>query len=124
VILIGIILIILCFLPSSKFYPGSMGGRKRTQELPRWFGRLWFACFGVWFILTGLNVGRPYRGFFLGGVSFAIGIVYLCRAAIAVWKQGRFRPHGEGFDQRWLNIGVGFAVGVIFLCVGWIALRG
>jgi hypothetical protein len=53
---IGIGGIIWAFVPGVEFNTGFAG--RRGKPIPRWFGRLWFVAFGLWFIYMGLHAGH------------------------------------------------------------------
>lgn len=53
---IGAAAIVWGLIPGVTFYPGSLGLKSVAKKpVPKWFGRLWFIAFGLWFIYMGLR---------------------------------------------------------------------
>jgi len=90
---IGLAAIVRAFWPGMAFYPRALG-IGGDKPIPKWFGRLWFVVFGLWFIFMGISanerIGKLSAGIFaiiLGGAVIYGGVVTPRQEGRTVWRR-------------------------------------
>ncbi|MFZ0461454.1 MAG: hypothetical protein WAL82_03515 [Candidatus Acidiferrales bacterium] len=113
-------------LVSQKFNTRSFGLGERTNPTPKWLGRVWFICLGLWFMVMAwgrvpLLVPRI--------ISVGLGVLVLVytsgfifsRHVIEPTNQGVFSSPDRGAFEKF-RIPLGIFIG-LFLIVGGLLLK-
>jgi hypothetical protein len=106
---IGLAAIVWAFWPGVVFYPRALGvgGNK---PIPKWFGRLWFVVFGLWFIFMGINTNERTGKLTAGIFGIILGAAVVYGGAVVPQQEGR---------TVWRRRVLSLFVGLLFLFCAW-----
>jgi len=113
-------------LVSQKFYARPFGLGERTNPTPKWLGRVWFICLGLWFMVMAW--GRVPL-LVLRIISVGLGVLVLVytfrfifrRRVIEPTNQSVFSSPDRGAFEKY-KIPLGIFIGLFFI-VGGLLLK-